>query len=244
MKESFIETSNYTRLLESFTRLENLPATAPRMGLGYGNFGLGKTFSLERIAARKNALLLRAAQTWSKKSVLERLCFELGLDTQGGSGRMYDRILEELRREERIIIVDEIDALLRSEKVTVLELFRDIHDETSTVLYMIGMEEANSKLKRHRHYYSRVVEFVEFKPISRIDVEKYCELSEVKIEADLIDHFASKYPNLRQIKVLLLRLENECEINGIESVNYKQFKDLGVEHGIKGEAAAAASSKQ
>lgn len=237
MKESFIETSNYTRLLESFTRLENLPATAPRMGLGYGNFGLGKTFSLERIAARKNALLLRAAQTWSKKSVLERLCFELGLDTQGGSGRMYERVLDELRREERIIIVDEIDALLRSEKVTVLELFRDIHDETSTVLYMIGMEEANNKLKRHRHYYSRVVEFVEFKPISRIDVEKYCELSEVKIEPDLVDHFAERYPNLRQIKVLLLRLENECEINGIESVNYKQFKDLGVAHGIKGEAA-------
>lgn len=244
MKESFIETTNYTRLLESLTRLENLPSTAPRMGLAFGNFGLGKTFSQERIAALKNAILLRAAQTWSKKSVLERLCFELGLDTQGGSGRMYDRILEELRREDRIIIVDEIDALLRSEKVTVLEMFRDIHDETSTVLYMIGMEEANSKLKRHRHYYSRVVEFVEFKPISRTDVEKYCGLSEIKIETDLIDHFASKYPNLRQIKVLLLRLENECEINGIESVNYKQFKDLGVEHGIKGEAHTTTASKQ
>lgn len=236
MKESFIETSNYTRLLESFTRLENLPATAPRMGMGYGNFGLGKTFSLERIAALKNALLLRAAQTWSKKSVLERLCFELGLDTQGGSGRMYERVLDELRREDRIIIIDEIDALLRSEKVTVLELFRDIHDETSTVLYMIGMEEANSKLKRHRHYYSRVVEFVEFKQISHNDIEKYCELSEVKIEPDLIDHFSQKYPNLRQIKVLLLRLEAECEIQGEDSINYKKFKELGVEHGIKGEA--------
>lgn len=239
MKESFIETSNYTRLLESFTRLENLPATAPRMGLGYGNFGLGKTFSLERISALKNALLLRAAQTWSKKSVLERLCFELGLDTQGGSGRMYERVLDELRRENRIIIIDEIDALLRSDKTSVLEMFRDIHDETSTVLYMIGMEEANSKLKRHRHYYSRVVEFVEFKQISHNDIEKYCELSEVKIEPDLIDHFSQKYPNLRQIKVLLLRLEAECEIQGEDSVNYKKFKELGVEHGIKGEASTA-----
>lgn len=233
MKESFIDTTNYTRLVESFTRLESLPPSAPRMGLGYGNFGLGKTFSLERIAAKKNAILLRAAQTWSKKSVLEKLCFELGLDSAGGSGRMYERILDELRREERVIIIDEIDALLRSEKFTVLEMFRDIHDETSIVLYMIGMEEANAKLKRHRHYYSRVVEFIEFKPISREDVEKYCQLCEVKIEEDLITYLAQKYPNLRQIKVLLLRLEKECEINGIDVVNMKTFKELGVDNGLK-----------
>jgi len=231
MREVFIETSNYIKLLESFARLESLPVSAPRIGLGYGSFGLGKTFSLERIAAKKNAVLLRAAQTWSKRQLLEKLSFELGLDISGGSGRMYERVVEELRRERRIIIIDEIDALLRGEKVGTLELLRDLHDETGIVLYFIGMEEANAKLKRHRHYYSRIVELVEFKSINEDDVEKFCELCDVKIEADVAAYLAKKYPNLRQIKVLLLRLEKECIVNDIESVNMSIYKELGVEHG-------------
>jgi DNA transposition AAA+ family ATPase len=230
MKESFIETRNYIRLLESFTRLENLPKTAPKMGLGYGNFGLGKTFSLERIAAKKNALLLRAVQTWSKKALLEKMCFELGLSSEGGSSRMYERVVEDLRREARILIIDEVDALLRSEKYQVLELLRDIHDETHIVVYCIGMEEANAKLKRHRHYYSRIVEFVEFKPIAREDVERFCALADLKIELDLVEYFATKYPNLRQIRVLLLRLEEAASRNDVDTVDLATFKKLGVEH--------------
>jgi len=231
MREVFIETSNYTKMLESFARLESLPVSAPRIGLGYGSFGLGKTFSLERITAKKNAVLLRAVQTWSKRQLLEKLSFELGLDISGGSGRMYERVVEELRRERRTIIIDEIDALLRGEKVGTLELLRDLHDETSIVLYFIGMEEANAKLKRHRHYYSRIVELVEFKGIGEEDVAKFCELSDVHIEADVVAYMAKKYPNLRQIKVLLLRLEKECIVNDIESVNMSIYKELGVEHG-------------
>jgi len=231
MREVFVETSNYSTLLESFARLESLPVSAPRIGLGYGSFGLGKTFSLERIAAKKNAVLLRAVQTWSKRQLLEKLSFELGLDISGGSGRMYERVVEELRRERRTIIIDEIDALLRGEKVGTLELLRDLHDETSIVLYFIGMEEANAKLKRHRHYYSRIVELVEFKSISEADVAKFCELCDVEVEADVVAYLAKKYPNLRQIKVLLLRLEKECMVNDIESVNMATYKELGVEHG-------------
>lgn len=230
MKEQFIETANYTKLMESFARLEDLPPTAPRMGLGFGNFGLGKSFSLERIAAKRNAILLRAVQTWSKKQFLEKLCIELALDTSGGSGRMYERVIEDLRREHRVIIIDEIDALLRSEKISVLELLRDIHDETSITLYFIGMEDANAKLKRHRHYYSRVVELVEFKPIGTDDIKKFCELSDVKITDDLIAFFATKYPNLRQIKVLLTRLEKECLVQDIDEVDVSTFQSLGVEH--------------
>lgn len=228
MRDAFIETENYNGLSDSFARLRELPVSAPRIGLGYGNFGLGKTFSLERITASINAILLRAAQTWSKKSVLEKLCFELGLDTSGGSGRMYERIVDDLRREPRTIIVDEIDALLRGNKIEVLELFRDIHDETPIILYFIGMEDANGKLKRHRHYYSRIVELVEFKPISKKDIIEYCTLSDLTIEEDLVDHFAVHFPNLRQIKVLIIRLEQICALNDITTVGYKKALSYGV----------------
>ncbi len=230
MKEAFIETRNYTRLSEAFARLGNLPITAPKIGLGFGNFGLGKTFSLERITAKENAVLLRAVQTWSKKALLERLCFELGIDTSGGSSRMYDRIIEELRRDPRVLIIDEIDALLRGNKYEVLELLRDIHDETGIILFLVGMEEAQAKLKKHRHFFSRIVEFVEFKGIAADDIERFCALSDrVSIEEDLILYFAQKYPNLRQIRVLLIRLESACARQALDRCDLKTFQALGIE---------------
>ncbi|MDR0579607.1 MAG: AAA family ATPase [Campylobacteraceae bacterium] len=230
MVETFIHTRNYSKLQEAFARLDDLPITAPKIGLGYGNFGLGKTFALERIAANTHAILLRAVQTWGKKSFLEKLCLELSLDVSGGASRMYERVVDELLQNRRILIIDEIDALLRSQKFEVLELLRDIHDETNIVLFLIGMEEANAKLKKHRHFYSRIIEFVEFKPIIADDVKKFCELSDkVKIEDDLIDYFAKKYPNLRQIRVLLIRLENAAKRNNLTTCDLKTFNSLKIE---------------
>jgi len=232
VREEFIDTQNYSKLVEAFSNLNMLPVTAPRMGLGFGNFGLGKTFSLERIAAKENAILLRAAQTWSKSSLLSKLCIELGLDTKGHSAQMYERVLESFIVEPRIIIIDEVDALLKAEKMPVLELLRDLHDETQIILFFVGMEEANAKFKRHRHYYSRIVELIQFDAIGVNDIEKFCSLSDLKIQVDLVNFFAKRYPNLRQIKVMILRLENYCDINDIDDVDLKTFKASGVEHGI------------
>jgi len=231
MREEFVTTVNYSTLYEAIQNLKNLPRTAPKMGLGFGHFGLGKTFGLEKIAAMENAILLRAAQTWSKSSVLTEMCEELGVDTTGHSPVKYRRVIESLVAEPRIIIVDEIDALLRSTKFEVLEMFRDFHDETGIVLFFVGMEEANRKLKKHKHFYSRIVEFVEFLAIHKTDIEKFCELSDLRLGADLVEYFHKKYPNLRQIKVLLIRLEKYCEVNDIEDVDMKIFKQSGAEYG-------------
>ena len=231
MREEFIETRNYIKLNEAFQGLKDLPASAPKMGLGYGSFGLGKTFSLEKIAFKENAILLRAVQTWTKSSLLTELCEELNIDTQGKSSNLYRRIVESLLADPQIIIVDEIDTLLKSTKYEVLETIRDIHDETGVSIFMIGMEEANAKLKKHRHFYSRIVSFVLFENISKEDIEKLCKLSEITVSNDLIQYFHQKYPNLRQITVLLLRVEKYCDMNDLESIDLQTFKSSGAEYG-------------
>jgi len=233
MREEFIPTGNYIKMKHSFSRLKELPPSAPKMGLGYGNFGLGKTFSLEKIALEEDAILMRAAQTWTKSALLTRLCQELNLDEKGSSSAKYQRVLEALLEDPRILIVDEIDALLRSTKTEVLELLRDLHDEAGIILFMVGMEEANAKLKRHKHYYSRIVEFVFFHQTARDDIAKLCALCEIKIKDDLIDYLAKSYPNLRQTKVLLLRLESYCDLNDIEEADLPVFKKSEVEYGDK-----------
>lgn len=233
MKEKFIQTRNYSRLFEAFQALKDLPASAPKMGLGFGNYGLGKTISLERITIEEDALFLRAIQTWTKRSVLIKLCEELKLETQGQSSALYERIKISLLYEPRIIIIDEVDSILKSAKNEVLELFRDVHDETGIIIFFIGMEEAHAKFKKHRHYYSRIVEFVEFQSIGKEDIEAFCKLSEISIEVDLVDHFHKKYPNLRNIRVLLIRLEKFCKLNAMKSADLKTFKLSGADYGKK-----------
>jgi len=229
MKDVFIETQNYIKLSEAMSRLKSLPLTADRMGIAYGNFGLGKTFALEKVAYQEDALLLRSDQTWTVSSTLKKLSFELGLDANGKSSSLFERVIEELMKEPRIIIIDEVDTLLKSGKYEVFELFRDIHDQTKNIIFFIGMEDALAKIKRHRHYFSRLTEVVKFDPINKEDIAKFCTLCEVKIEDDLIDYFAKRYQNLRQIKVFLIRLEEYAELNDIESFNLKLFKQAKVE---------------
>lgn len=231
MRETFIETGNYIKLNEAFTRLKNLPVTSPKMGLGYGIFGLGKTFSLEKVAVKYNAVLLRALHTWRPKSMLERLCEEMGLDKSGTSSQLYSRLVEDLRSKRRTIIIDEVDALLPSRNFEMLEILRDIHDETGVIIFFVGMEESNAKMKRHRHFYSRIFEFVKFKPVVFEDVEKYCKTysDQVEISADLIEFFASTYPNLRQIRKLLTDLETVAKRQGFKVCDLEQFKALEIE---------------
>lgn len=230
MKEEFLQTQNYSTLYEAFQSLKELPESAPKMGLGFGNYGLGKTISLEKITVQEDALLFRAVQTWSKTSVLKQMCEELKVEVHGASSTLYQRVKKSLLHEPRIIIIDEVDAILKSTKNEVLEMFRDIHDETGVIVFFIGMEESRIKFKKHRHYDSRIVEFVEFKSICKADIEKFCALSDVMIESDLINFFHHKHPNLRNIRVFLIRLEKFCKLNGLKSADLEVFKVSGADY--------------
>lgn len=226
----FIETENFIKIFESIQALKSLPASAPKLGLAYGNYGLGKTSALERIIVMEDALLFRAVQTWSKTSVLKQICEELQVETSGTSATLYQRAKKTLLFEPRIIIVDEVDAILKSTKNEILEMFRDLHDETGVIIFFVGMEEARVKFKKHRHYESRIVEFIEFKAIAKEDIKKFCDLSDIEIEKDLIEYFASHHPNLRNIRVFLIRLEKYCKLNGYKSADLQTFRISGVNH--------------
>lgn len=229
MKEAFVETRNYIQIREAISSLIAQPRTTDRMGLAYGNFGLGKSVSLERIAYQEDAMLIRCDQTWSVTSTLRRLCGEMSLDPSGSNAQLFERIVEALSLEPRLIIIDEVDTILRSDKLGVFELFRDLHDETRNVIFFVGMEEALAKIKRHRHYFSRLSKVVKFEPIGREDIAKFCALAEVEIGEDLVEYFAKRYANLRQIKVFLIRLEEWAELNEVTKIGLAEFKAAGVE---------------
>lgn len=229
MLDELIETENYISLYETVQRLKNIPIRAPRIGLGYGTFGIGKTIALERIASLENAVLLSANPTWNIGAMLQDILDELGLPNARNNSYKLRSIIEELKINPRILIIDEIDFLFVKNKVNSLEVLRTIHDKSGIVLLLVGMKDSAKKIKKHDHVYSRISSFIKFKPASRMDIEKFCELCSVKIEDDLVDYFYTNFPNIRRIIVLLGRLENDCLTNDIKSADLRVYRESEVE---------------
>jgi len=196
----FIETENFMGMNEAISKLIASHGNPERMGLAYGNFGLGKTFSLEKLTDRYDAVLLRARETWSVTTALQALGEAIGIIYTNRANDMLNRIVEELIKEPRVIIIDEADKLL-GDRFRVLEAFRDIHDMGNVAFLLVGMESFNNRLKNHRHFHSRIIDFTHFKEISIEDMEKICKLSDLKIESDLVEYFVKRYPNIRQVKI-------------------------------------------
>lgn len=230
--KSFVETDNYNRLFEGVQRLKRLPKDAPRMGIAYGKYGLGKTNALDRIASKENAILMRCRKTWSKKAFLVDLGDIIGDITGRTAHDMYIEVVKSLNRHPRILIIDEVDHLLDDRKIPVLELIRDIYDETSIIVLFVGMEQAKGKFAKHEHYNSRISDFIHFQPVTEVDIRKFCDRYTVKIADDLVIYFLQYFPNLRHIKTLMERIEEWCEINDHDTVDLKQFHTAGLKHGL------------
>lgn len=228
MKHQFIETENYIKCYEALDEMVSLPDHSHKMGLFYGEFGLGKTITLERLANETGAALVRTLGGWTPKSMLSDICYELGVDDSGSTATLETRVINTLIAEPRPIIIDEIDTILSGHKNEMVVL-RDIHDKAAVPIVFTGMEQCLRLLRRDRHYFSRFVNIVKITPNTRNDIAKYCQSAEIAIEEDLVDYLHTKYANLRQIKTIIIRLERFCEDNDLESANVQVLKTSKVE---------------
>jgi len=232
MTTKFIQTKNYKVFKESVTALKERELeefNSARMALFYGSFGIGKTWAIERMAADEpnNIIFLRAEEWWTKSHLIRKIGIEFGVENQK-TADTADEIKRRMRIEDRVIVVDEVDKLLNSAKHDLLEIFRDLTDQTSCVVIFIGMEQAPIKWAKYGHYHSRL-QLVSLAKNSTEDISLFCELSDVKIEPDLIAYFDRRYGNFRIIKRKIEALEAYCELHDLENADMKVYKASGAE---------------
>jgi len=234
MEHEFIKTENHLRCFEVLEELDRLPDHSHKMALFYGKFGLGKSISIKKLANDRDAALVRTLGTWTPKSMLQDICFELGLDETGVSSALQKRIIDELIENPRPIIIDEVDTIQTSQHKTLLLIIRDIHDLASVPIVFTGMEECIKRFKRDAHYFSRFVKTVKIVPNTKSDIAKYCKSAEIDISDELINYFHMKYANLRQIKTLIIRLEEYCENNDYDeaTLDILQASNIEKQHDI------------
>ena len=228
MHKLFVKTRNVKNFIGLMNNLIDKSNEVPKMGLIYGDPGLGKTQTAVWWATKNDAVYVRAQNKMTCRWLLEKIVYELGESPSRKMADLIEQCITHLRLKPQVIIIDEVDYLINRHRI--VETLRDLHDLTGVPIVLIGMQEAKTKLGKYRHLYDRISEIIEFKPFSKDDMDIIVEeLSEIKITDEAKEIFFEKTNRFRQVIKGISLLENLAKTNGLTKIDVKQVKGLTIE---------------
>ena len=228
MNKLFVKTSNVKNFIGLMNNLIDKSNEGPKIGLIYGDPGLGKTQTAVWWATNNDAVYVRAQNKMTCRWLLEKIVYELGESPSRKMADLIEQCITHLRLKPQVIIIDEVDYLINRHRI--VETLRDLHDLTGVPIVLIGMQEAKTKLGKYRHLYDRISEIIEFKPFSKDDLDVIVEeLSEIKITDEAKEIFFEKTNRFRQVIKGISLLENLAKTNGLNKIDVKQVKGLTIE---------------
>ncbi len=181
-----MSTANLQNLSIVRTALEGLKgrnASLPGLAILHGPAGYGKTTAAISVANETRAHFVQMRSAWSRKTLLEKICAEMSIKTEGkGAPRTVPAMLEavcvNLAASSRLLIIDEFDYCLKNESM--VDLVRDIYEGAQQPIMGIGMELLPAKLKKWEQFHSRVFSWIPAQPVSledaRLLAPVYCDV--------------------------------------------------------------------
>lgn len=207
MNKIFVKTQNVKNFIGLVENLINKPKNIPKMGLVYGEPGLGKSQTALWLACKYDGIYLRASNLMTGRWLLEEMVKELDEIPRFLTSDNFNIVVKKLKQNPQVIFIDEIDYLMNNYKT--IETLRDIHDETDCPIIFIGMSLAHRKLERYKHLYDRFSEILKFEVFTPNDMNQIItQLSEVPFTLEAIEYIHTKYNRFRQI----VQLVNQVEI--------------------------------
>lgn len=186
MKRVFATTSNSVAFDEAVQALKKRGAREASWLLLCGEAGHGKSALSQNYVAEEGGIYIRAKAHWTPAVALAELVTETGQTPERKNSANFDTVVRSLAINPRPIVVDEIDHILG--KRDTLETIRDISDLTEIPVIIVGMEEAERRLKRFPQIYSRINQIVRTKPQKRDYVGSIlADLCEVPFEDAVVD---------------------------------------------------------
>ena len=125
MRKLFVKTHNVKNFVELMNNLIDKSNEVPKMGLVYGDPGLGKTRVAVWWANRNDAVYVRAQNNMTSHGILEKIVEELGEAPSKKSTDLMKQCIAHLRLNPQVIIIDEVDYLIGRSKT--IETLRDLH---------------------------------------------------------------------------------------------------------------------
>lgn len=225
MKRNFIKTQNVKNFIGLVENLLNKPKNIPKMGLIYGELGLGKSQTALWLACKYDAIYLRATNLMTGRWLLEEIAKEIDEIPRYLTSDNSNLIVQKLKQKPQLIIIDEIDYLMNNLKT--IEILRDILDETDCPIIFVGMGLAHKKLERYKHLFDRFSEIVKFETFGVNDISQIInQLAEIKFTADSIEYIHKKYNRFRQIVQLINQLEIVAKENNLTEITLEIVKEL------------------
>lgn len=225
MNRIFVKTTNVKNFIGLVENLLNKPKNIPKMGLIYGEPGLGKSQTALWLACKYDAIYLRATNLMTGRWLLEEITKEMDEIPKYLTSDNFNLIVQKLKRKPQLIIVDEIDYLMNNLKT--IEILRNLHDETDCPIIFIGMGLAHKKLEKYKHLYDRFSEIVKFETFGVNDISQIInQLAEIKFTTDSIEYIHKKYNRFRQIVQLINQLETVAKDNNLTEINLDIIKKI------------------
>ena len=225
MRKIFVKTNNVKNFIGLVENLQNKPKNIPKMGLVYGEPGLGKSQTALWLACKYDGVYLRASNLMTGRWLLEELVKELDEIPRYLTSDNFNLVVKKLKQKQQIIFIDEIDYLMNNYKT--IETLRDIHDETGCSIIFVGMGLAHRKLERYKHLFDRFSEIVKFETFGVNDLKQiFDQLAEVKLTPDAIEYIHKKYNRFRQLVQLINQLEIIAKENNLDEINMEVISQI------------------
>ncbi len=225
MRKVFVKTRNVKNFIALINSLQQKYEGVSRIGLVYGEPGLGKSRTALWLAAQNDAVYIRSANLMTGRWFLEELVEELGEIPRYWTSDLFKQCINRLLERPQMIIIDEVDYLAGDQKT--IETLRDIHDKTNVPIVFVGMTLAQRKLQKYKHLYDRLSEIVQFKPFSVSDVQDIvAQLCEIEVTEPAIGLIHSHANRFRQIVRLINRLEAVANTNNLQLIDENIIKEI------------------
>lgn len=200
--------------------------TLPGIGVMYGEAGRGKTIACSALANQSRGYYVQMRSAWSRKTLLEKILFEMGVKPAGTIPAMLDMVCEQLGSSGRPLILDEFDHCLKKDGM--VELVRDIYEGSQGTLLLVGEEQVPQKMKRWERMHSRVLAWIPALPASLDDARKlapiYCPGVEID-EALMARVVELAHGSIRRVCVNLTRIHEEAMLQAESEMTLAKWGD-------------------
>ena len=225
MRKIFVKTNNVRNFIGLVENLQNKPKNIPKMGLIYGEPGLGKSQTALWLACKYDGIYIRASNLMTSRWLVEEIVREMDELPRYLTSDNFNVVISKLIQKPKIIFVDEIDYLMNNYKS--IETLRDIHDKTDCPIVFVGMGLAHRKLERYKHLYDRFSEIVKFETFGVNDIGQIIgQLSEVTFTPDSIEYIHKKYNRFRQIVQLINQMEIFAKDNDLTEITKEVMEQI------------------
>lgn len=217
MKNKFVRTGNVKAFIGLIENLKNKPKNVPKMGLVYGEPGLGKSQAALWLSFKYESVYVRCVNKMTTRWLLEEIAKELDEIPRYMTSDIFNQCVSSLQKHPKIVIIDEIDYLLNDNKT--VETLRDLHDKADCPVIFLGMGLAHKKIERYKHIFDRCCEVVKFEAFKVSEIKEILnELCEIPVSASAIEILHKKHNRFRQILEVIYEFEKVAKENNLTEI--------------------------